>query len=286
VSRPARGLLLLLALAVPATVEGGAWTQDPGRAYVRAYTSFLETRERFDENGDTAPFDNAGGGTRDTQYKELSNIVYAEVGVAEGWNILADLVWKYVEAVQPSAVFKTWGFGDLRTGFKWRLHRSSQTVVSVGSVATVPLGYASTEYPAIGSGVFELGLLGAVGHATAGAWINGEGMFKLRGGDFRHQIEGALAGGFGLGGGFNARGEARGVVPLGATRIVQEGSRFDPATVDPTYLDLAGILSYTVGSSGVALEFEVRGTPVGKNTLKGTKFMLAVATSPALRWRQ
>ena len=60
---------------------------------------------------------------------------------------------------------------------------------------------------------------------------------------------------------------------------------FDPAAVDPSQLDLAATLSYTIGA-GVALEAEARSTVWGENTLTGTRWGLALATSPAWRWRR
>ena len=43
-------------------------------------------------------------------------------------------------------------------------------------------------------------------------------------------------------------------------------------------------MSWRVGA-GLALEAEVRRTLAGRNTLAGTRWGLAVATSPAWSWR-
>ena len=85
-----------------------------------------------------------------------------------------------------------------------------------------------------------------------------------------------------LGGELGLRGEARGGWAVGASQV-EEGFLFDPAAVDPSELELAATVSYSF-IRGLAVEGEARRSVWGRNALRGTKWSLALATSPAWRW--
>lgn len=275
---------MIILLVCPSRSHAGAWLQEPGTAYLRLSAGYLSTDQRYDENGNVIPFDNAGGGTRDTRFKDGSFTLYSEWGVHPNWNLLGDVTWKYVEAVQPSATFKTWGAGDVRAGIKRRLYRGTSTVMAMGVLVVIPTGYDPDEYPALGSGVWELGGLFQIGGSGTGYWWNTDALFRWRGEPFRPLIELAVNGGTGIGDRLGLRFEARGGMPIGASNISNEDFRFDPVTVDPTWVDLSGTVAFDL-KNGLALEAEVRGTVHGENTLKGTRFTLAVATQPAWRFK-
>jgi hypothetical protein len=263
----------------------GAWVQDAGAAYLRLSGGYLSTHERYDGNGDRAPVDEAGGGVRHTRYDDLSMTLYAEVGVAPGWNAVGSLTWKSLRTVQPAAEFSTWGLADGALGVKRALSRGPGLVSALGVYAVFPTGYDETEYPALGSGVLDVSLLGEGGRSFGAFWITGEAGFTLRGGAFQDQARGALGGGWGTGR-LGLRGEARGAVAVegsGEGTNPGSGTSFDPTAEDASNLDLAGVVSVKV-LWGVALEAEVRGTVAGENTLAGTRWSLAMATNPAWRW--
>lgn len=277
---------------VPAAACGGAWTQEPGTAYVRVTTGYLASSERFDGSGDRVPWDSSGGGFRNSEYQDLAMALYTEVGFAPGFNAVAYVPWSRIQAEQPTAVFTTYGVGDIFVALKRRLWAGPATVSSVLAGLSFPGGYDELEYPALGSGVVEASVLLQVGHSWSGPWGNLEGEFRFRGGDYAHQLRGAVGGGFPLGRRLSLRGEARGALALDAesgggadqTPGTDPDLPFDPATADPSYLDVAGTVSFAL-LRGVALEGEVRGTLRGENTLAGVRWSIAVATSPSWRYR-
>ncbi len=285
----ARAAAALLALALTAAAAGaaaaGAWLQEPGTAYLRLSAGLLSTRERFDPGGHRVPFDQAGGGYRDTRYRDLASTLYAEVGVAPGWNLVAASTWKRLRAVQPSAVFTTYGFSDLSVGVKRGLYRGGRAAASVLVSATVPTGYDPSEYPALGSNVADYGLAVSAGGSAGGFWGTGDLGYLLRGGPFRDQVTGSVGGGFAVGSRIGIRAEARGGLAVGPRPRAGATARFDPAAVDPSHLELAETAAFELGR-GVAVEAEARTTVWGENTLTGTRWSLALATSPALRWRR
>lgn len=177
--KPCLLVLSILMVLYPGFAQAGAWVQEPGTTYVRFVTGYLGTDERYDASGDRVPFDDAGGGTRDTQFKDLSSTLYMEWGVHPRWNLIADLTWKYVEAVQPSAAFKTWGLGDIRLAIKRGLLQDSRFVLATGAMVLFPTGYDSDEYPSLGSGVNELALFLQGGTSGTGYWVNGDVFFAI-----------------------------------------------------------------------------------------------------------
>ncbi len=283
-------LMVILGAALAASggtataARAGAWLQEPGTAYVRVMTGYLGTRERFDPDGHRVPFDQAGGGFRNTRYLDLSTWVYLEAGLAPGWTLVATGSWKRLRAEQPSAVFTTYGLGDAGVGVKRALQRHGPAVASVRAVLVTATGYDAGEYPALGSGVTDLELAGSLGRSLGAAWLNGDVEFVFRGGVFRNRVGGAVAGGLPVAPRLDLRGEARFGGPVGRERASTESLRFDPAAVDPSGLEAAGTVSWRVGA-GLALEAEVRRALAGRNTLAGTRWGLAVATSPAWSWR-
>ena len=285
-----RSGIAVLALAIlaagaarPVPAEAGAWLQAPGTAYVRVSGGVLTTDQRFDPGGDRAPFDLAGAGFRDTQYEDLSGHLYAEVGVHRDWNLVLGASWKHLQANQPSAVFKTYGPGDASAAVKRNLWRGPRAVASAQASVILPTGYDVGDYPSLGSHVVDVAVAALAGASFPGYWATGEVEYMFRGGVFRDRLGGALGAGWGLSSRLGLRGEARGGVAVGAAEAGSGDLRFDPATVDPSYLDLAATLSLAVGG-GLAVEAETRSTVWGRNTLTGTRWGLALATSPAWRW--
>ena len=277
--------LILMSLLWSDLAQAGAWLQEPGTAYVRMSSGWLVTRERFDENGNRVQWDTSGGGFRNSRYRDFGTLVYAEVGVDTGWNMIVMGGWSHLEAEQPSAQFTTFGFNDFTIGAKRLLWKGSQTVTSVSAFLTVPTGYDPGEFPALGADVMEVSIIGNAGSSGFGMWGTGELEYRFRGGIFRDQIRGAVGGGFGPRPWLGLRGEVRGGVATGSAQSQTGGIRFDPAAVDADFLDLAGTISYITGK-GVAVEGEVRTALAGENTLTGTRWSLALATTPAWRWKQ
>jgi hypothetical protein len=260
--------------------EAGAWLQPYKTGYLRVTSGILVSDERFNEHGDRVPWDTSGGGLRDAEYHDMNVTAYGEVGVARGWNAIFFTEWKHLEAQQPSAVFTTYGLGDVALGVKRSVYSSWSTVVSVVAGVSFPTGYDVNEYPALGAGSTEGIVQAQFGRSWGGPWTNLEAEFRVRGSDYADQVRGAFGGGFGMFKRIGVRGEARGALSLGVQdSTVTSDAFFNPETQSPSYLDLAGTLSVAVGH-GVAIEGEVRSTVMGENALAGTRWTLALATNP------
>ena len=271
---------LLWGLILADQAEAGAWLQPYRTAYLRVTSGVLASDERFDEHGNRVPWDTSSGGLRDAEYHDMNVSAYGEVGFARGWNAIFWTEWKHLEAQQPSAVFTTYGFGDVALGVKRSIYSSMSTVVSVVAGVNFSTGYDVNEYPALGAGATEAIVQAKLGRSWGGPWSNLEVEFRVRGRDYADQFRGALGGGWSMFRRLGLRWEARGAVSLG----VQDSSAtasgfFNPETQNPSYLDLAGTLSVAVGH-GVAIEGEVRSTVIGENALAGTRWSLALATNP------
>jgi len=280
------GVLGCLLLA-PAPAGAGAWLQDEGAAYLRFGSGVLTTRERYDGDGERVQWDTSGGGFRDARYQDVAFSLYAEVGVRHGWNAIVSAGWSRLRAEQPSAVFTTRGFTDLTFGVKRALWNRGRAVTAAATLVSVPTGYAVEDYPALGSGVTDLAVQLLAGASAGGIWATTELEYRVRGGAFRDQVRGAVGGGWNAARRFGVRAELRGTAATGHTpeAAAAGGDRFDPTAADPRYLDAAATASVTPGR-GLAVEIEVRSTVMGENTLAGTRWTLAVATSPAWRWRR
>lgn len=279
--------LLVLVCLVPGTARAGAWLQDEGTLYLRLGAGLLTTRERFDANGNRVQWDTSGGGFRDARYRDLGLSLYTEVGVLRGWNAIVAAGWSRLQAEQPSAVFTTYGLTDITLGVKRGLWNPGRAVTSAAVAVTFPTGYETADYPALGSGVTDVSVQALAGASAGVLWGTTEVEYRLRGGGFRNQVRGALGGGWNASRRVGFRAEVRGAAAVGTGDGTYGAGmvRFDPATVNPRYLDAAATASLAAGR-GAAVEFEVRSTVAGENTLAGTRWTLAVATSPAWRWRR
>jgi len=276
--RPELAAFALL-LSFASEASAGAWVQRPGEAYLRVLGGYLETDERFDRDGNRIPFADSL-----TVYKDFATALYAEVGLSTQVTAIADIQWKRLVSDAPgsSADSTNQGFGDAGFGLKVALGKWNTTVASLGGMIVFPTGYDPNAYPALGSDVVEFTLTGQVGDASLKSWINGEGWYRFRGGDFRDHVGGAIGLGFDITTPLAFRGEVRGVLPLGDPRPLTD-TLVDPADFDPAYLDLAATLSLRV-VRGFAVEAEARHTVGGRNTLRGTRWSVGFATSPAWRW--
>jgi hypothetical protein len=270
---------------VPGYSWAGAWLQPEGTAYVKLSGGILSTRERFDENGDRVQWDTSGGGFKNARYGDFGTLLYTETGLHRDWNVIALVTWSYLEAEQPSATSTTYGLGDITLGVKRGLWTWPRTVTSVMVLLTFPTGYDENEFPALGSGVTDLSFVASAGTSGGALWGTTELEYRFRGGDFSDQVRAVLGGGWNISSRFGLRAEARGGLSLGDEQPPSNDPRFDPVKVNPDNLDLAGTVSYTMGR-GIALEGEFRTTVTGKNTLSGTRWSLAVATSPVWRWKR
>lgn len=281
IRNPALLTILLLAL-LPAPARAGAWVQPPGEAYFRVLGGWLETDERFDGDGTKVPFQE----DVPTVYRDFAAAVYGEIGVSRHVTLVTDIQWKRLaaDAAGTRDDSTNTGFADAGFGVKVAAARWKTTVASVGAMIVVPTGYDPDAYPALGSDVTDFLFTAQIGDASIKSWINGEASYRVRGGDFRDQVGGALGLGFDIVSPLAFRAEARGVLPLGEARS-NDDPLVDPADFDPSYLDLAGTLSLRV-VRGLAVEVEGRHTIGGRNTLRGTRWSLGFATSPAWRlWR-
>jgi len=272
---------VLACLALPAAAGAGAWLQPPGRGYFRFSAGYLFTDERFDQDGNTVPFDTAGG-FRNTTYGDFLGAFYGEVGLTTDWTVVGELTWKRVQAEQEPATSVSSGPGDFGVGIKRKLWRGLWNVGTGTLTLRFPTGYESGDYPSLGAGVAELTAWFQMGASSYKYWGNLDTFATLRGGDFRNQVGGVITMGWNPARVLGIRGELKGSAPIGSLPEPDPDQPFDPNAVDSAFLETALTGSWTVGG-GAAIELEIRGAVAGRNTLKGPRISLAVATSPSTR---
>jgi hypothetical protein len=202
---------------------------------------------------------------------------------------VASVLWKHLQATQPSAVSTSYGPGDLTLGLKRALPRVGGAVTSAQVSLAIPLGYDESDYPALGPSAMDLAASLQAGAARGSSWGNAEVEYAHRGGAYEDRWGGALTGGLSAGSGVALRAELRGFVapgagdPGGGDEMSSPSLSFDPATADPSHLDIAGALSLRV-RSGVWVEAEVRHALAGENTVTGTRWGVGFAATPT--WRR
>ena len=278
-----RILLGLVVFGAVSPVRAGAWLQEPGKAYLRLSGGWLETQDRYDPDGERVPFDDFGG-FRETTYRDLESILYAEVGMHPRLTLLTTFMFKSVRASQPAVHYQTRGAADFMVGAKTKIWKGLWHVGSASAEWWFPTGYDETRYPSLGSGRGEVRLTLQAGASVGKAWANADAGVGLRSSPFRDRFLGLLSGGYSMSSDWALRGSLGWIEPLGEVSPDDRpdpSAAFDPATVDTRALEASGVLSYKLGVW--AVEAEVRGPLWGENTLAGTRFSLAVATGSSVR---
>lgn len=167
---PLRLPLLLAALLAPSLVLAQAWTQEPGRVYLKITQGFANASERYDAAGEVVPYDpNATG----TPFRDRSLYLYGEVGLAERLTLFGTLPYKrlYVRdgGVTPEVEREAADLGSatlgLRIGLEEAVGLDERSALAANVGFGIPLGYRRNVAPAVGPGQVDLQALVAYGRS-------------------------------------------------------------------------------------------------------------------------
>jgi hypothetical protein len=161
-----------LALLVPGTASGQAWTQPAGHAYLKVSSQQTAANEQFRQDGSLAPY---APGVESNGFEDSSRYLYAEYGLRDGLTVIALLPWKRITVSSPHPqaasglpgtdrpiTASASGFERLKVALRMDVseriglradgrHRSALNVS-----AHLPLGYDRDAMPGLGPGQVDL----------------------------------------------------------------------------------------------------------------------------------
>ena len=190
--RPLAALLCAaVCFAAPNLIEGGAWTQPRGDAFVKLtwisyeadeFPNDLQMGLRDIENPDDV-LDFAF----QSDFESQQAFLYAEYGLRERLTAIVTGVVGDLAVTQRLETLSTSGIGDLELGLKYQVSRSPVVTASYVRVK-LPTGYRKNQSPVMGTGEVdaELGLIGS--RAYGRAFLSLQGGLRLRGGQYSNQI--------------------------------------------------------------------------------------------------
>ena len=278
-------MAVVTVFALPLAASAGAWVQPESRGYFRLAYFGMDSRTRYDENGQRVGLYTSSGGSRPVEYGDREVRGYGEYGISDRVTAYGSIAWKQVQNREPTAVFETTGSGDLYLGGRVALHVGLVPLAAAFELK-LPTAYDETDTPALGSGSVD-----AIARLLAGtSWGSGYTTYdigySLRGGGYRD--EGLYSGEVGnrIVGPFYARGVARGVVSLGSGKSEEAANRdvFDPGVASPRSLALSGTLGVDLGG-GLVLEASFEHAAPGRDTLAGNGVEVGLAWNGFLRPR-
>ncbi len=153
-----RTVAVLAVLLVPALAHGQAWTQEPGRAYLKVTQGFANASERYDAGGDLVPYDST---TEGTPFRDRSRYLYGEVGLAPSLSLFGTLPYKRLfvrdGGADPAVERQTSDLGSAVLGLRLGLAeavglRGDRNALAVNLALAVPLGYRRNVAPTVGPG--------------------------------------------------------------------------------------------------------------------------------------
>ena len=288
--RIARFVAVALALAVafvgdPGSAVAGAWVQPENRGYFRLAYFGMDSRTRYDENGERVGLYTSSGGSRPVEYGDREVRGYGEYGISPRVTAYGSITWKQVQNRQPTAVFETTGSGDLHLGGRVAL-RTGLVPLAAALELKLPTAYDETVAPALGSGSVDGVVRFLAGTSWGWGYTTYDVGYSMRGGGYRD--EGLYSGEVGsrLVGPIYTRAVARGIVSLGSGKSEEAANRdvFDPGVASPRSLTISGVLGFDLGN-GLALEGSFEHAAPGRDTLAGNGVEIGLAWNGFLRPR-
>ncbi len=279
---------ICLALAMAATLwpsgsRAGAWVQAEDRGYFRIGYFGMDSRSRYDGNGDRIGLYTRSGGSRPVEYGDREIRGYGEYGISDRVTAIGSITWKQLQNRQPTTVFETTGSGDAHVGARIGLHRST-VPLSAEIELKIPTAYDETVAPALGSGSTDAVVRFLAGTSWGKGYAVSDVGYNLRGGGYRDEFRYTGEVGNRLVGPIYGRAVARGITALGSGGSPAESVRdvFDPGLASPRSLSLTGTLGCDVGG-GLAVEASFEHVAMGREALAGNGLELAFAWSGLVR---
>jgi hypothetical protein len=273
------------AFTLSRTASAGAWVQPENRGYFRLAYFGMDSRTRYDGEGERVGLYSRSGGSRPVEYGDREVRGYGEYGISDRVTAYGSITWKQVQNRQPTAVFETTGSGDLYLGGRVAL-RSGAVPWAAALELKLPTAYDETVAPALGSGSVDAIARLLAGTSWGWGYTTFEAGYSLRGGGYRDEWLYSGEVGSRVAGPLYARAVARGVVSLGSGTSEEAASRevFDPGVASPRSLTLSGTLGVDLGG-GLALEGSFEHAAPGRDTLAGNGVEVGLAWSGLLRPR-
>lgn len=168
---PLRTPLLLAVLLAPSFVLAQAWTQEPGRAFVKLTQGFANASERYDAAGEVVPYDSTVSGG--TPFRDRSLYLYGEVGLAPSLTLYGTLPYKRLAVrdggFDPEVEREASDLGSmvlgLRVGLEEAVGLDERSALAANVGFALPLGYRRNVAPAVGPGQVDLQALVAYGRS-------------------------------------------------------------------------------------------------------------------------
>lgn len=285
-------ILLLAAFAFPRLAGAGAWTQSPTQLYGRLTYAWLDSRTRFDAQGNRIGLEEPGQPARDTEYRDREVRAYIEYGVAERLTAYGSFAYKRLQLVEPTlflpgrvipeAIHRTSGVGDFYLGGRVGVVRGSRPL-SVATEIKIPTGYSARTYPSLGTGKADATIRMLLGASAGWVYATLDAGWSYRGGSYQNE----LLYSFELGGRilqryYSWRGVVRGVRSLGEPPTRLGAAAFDPNLASPRAHTFDVIIGAQVLPS-LDLEAGMSHVLSGHNSLAGTTFEIGMAWSPRMR---
>jgi hypothetical protein len=260
----------LTVLVLSSQALAGAWTQEPGRYYVRQTVSFYRSTSYYDSTGTTVSGDWYDSRT---SYKNTQFLFIGEYGWRHGTTLTTELAYRRLKADRPAGVWneRVSGIGDWKLGLKQRLY-NGPVIVSVLGQIEIPTGYdresALIYYLGEGETNFEGRLLvgGGFGLASLPGWYGAEIGYRLRGGPLDNDLTYSAAVGMRTIRRLWLRAGVSGGESQGDTNSMPKGASWTSFGVATTIV-LTRSLNAEISYSG-----ELR----GKNTNKGSAIEVGV----------
>ncbi len=281
-----QSILHSLALATtiwPSISLAGAWVQPEDRGYFRIGYFGMDSRSRYDENGDRIGLYTRSGGSRPVEYGDRELRGYGEYGIGDRVTAIGSITWKQLQNRQPTAIFETTGSGDLHLGARVGLRRGA-VPLSAELELKLPTAYDETVAPALGSGSTDALVRFLAGTSWGRGYATSDVGYGLRGGGYRDEFRYTGEVGNRLIGPLYARAVARGIAALGAggSPSASERDIFDPGLASPRSLLLAGTIGCDVGG-GLAVEASFEHAAMGRDALAGNGLEVALAWTGLVR---
>lgn len=153
--------LLLIFLCSVIQVQAGAWTQESGHAYNRLATNYYFAERNFDADGDRKKMPNDG------EFYDINLNCYTEYGVTDAATVIASVYYKQIEHDDDTIKMKTYGFGDIDLGLKYRLLKLRGGVLAIQGLVKIPELYDEDDTMPLGNGQYDVETRILFGHSLA-----------------------------------------------------------------------------------------------------------------------
>jgi hypothetical protein len=142
--------LLLIFLCSTSQAQAGAWTQQSGHSYNRFAANYYFAERNFNDDGDRKEMANDG------EFYDINLNYYVEYGVTDAATVIASAYYKQIEHEDDTIEMKTYGFGDIDLGLKYRLLKLRGGVVAIQGLVKIPELYDEDDSLPLGNGQYDV----------------------------------------------------------------------------------------------------------------------------------